>query len=200
VLIMRRQRGFNMIEAIVTLAVLGILIASALPSIGGWIRATHVRNLAETTQAGLQKARMEAMRRNQVVTFWLVSPATTARPDSTCALSASSAAWVISIDNPASSCGTAPSTTTLPRIVEVYGPGKGAEGIAVAAVDADGNPATSISFNGYGQSVRTGTPIANIDIAHPDASARRLRVQVTSGGGVRMCDRDVVAPDSRACI
>ncbi len=195
----RRQRGFNLIEAVVTLAVLGILVAAALPTVGDWIRATHVRNLAETTQAGLQKARMEAMKRNQVVTFWLVSPANTSRPDDGCALSSNSAAWVISVDDPAGSCATDPSATAAPRIVEVYGPGKGADGIAVTAVDVDGNPATSISFNGYGQSVRTGSPIANIDIAHPDASARRLRVQITSSGGVRMCDRDVVAPDSRAC-
>lgn len=194
-----RQRGFNLIEAIVTLAVLGILTAAAVPSMADWIRSTHVRNLAETTQAGLQKARMEAMRRNQVVTFWLVSPATTASPDSTCALSAASGAWVVSLDDPSGECDSTPSATVAPRIVEAYGPGKGATGITVAALDADGAAASSISFNGYGQPVRTGSPIATIDIAHSDASARRLRVQISTSGGIRMCDRDVASPDPRAC-
>lgn len=195
-----RQRGFNLVEAVVTLAVLGILIAAALPSMADWIRSTHVRNLAETTQAGLQKARMEAMRRNQVVTFWLVSPATTSSPDNACATSSNSAAWVISLDNPAGACGVAPSATTAPRIVEVYGPGQGANGISVAALASDGaTAASSVSFNGYGQTLRGAGQLATIDIAHADASARRLRIEISNSGGIRMCDRDVVAPDLRAC-
>lgn len=195
-----RQAGFNLIEAVVTLAVLGILVAAALPSMSDWIRSTHVRNLAETTVAGLQKARNEALKRNQVVTFWLVSPATTASPDATCALSSASAAWVVSLDDPSGDCAEPPSPTVAPRIVEVYGPGQGANGITVSGLASDGvTAANSVSFNGYGQAIRTGNPLGRIDINHADASARRLRVEISASGGVRMCDRDVAAPDPRAC-
>ena len=194
------QDGFNLIEVVVVIAVLGIMAAAALPSMTDWIRSTRLRGLAETTQAGLQKARVEAMKRNQVVTFWLVSPSTTASPDATCALAADSAAWVISLDDPAGKCETAPSLTVAPRIVEIYGPGPSAADVVVDAKAADGaTAAKSVSFNGYGQVVRAGTPLASIDITHVSATGRRLRIQVSTSGSVRMCDRDVALPDSRAC-
>jgi type IV fimbrial biogenesis protein FimT len=197
---MRRQRGFNLIEAAVVVSVLGIIIAAGIPSMADWIRGTHVRNIAETTQAGLQKARQEAMKRNRVVTFWLVSPATTARPDNTCALVANSAAWVVSLDNPTGACGADPSPSTAPKIVEVYGPGNGAEGIGVAAVDIVGDAASSVSFNGFGQ--RVGNGIAQINITHSSTDVRPLRIEISTSGGIRMCDPVATAAsanDSRAC-
>lgn len=191
------QRGFNLIEAVVAVSVLGILIAAGLPSMADWIHSTHVRNLAETTQMGLQKARAEALKRNQLVTFWLVS-GSVAAPDNNCVLSSASAAWVISLDDPTGKCGSAPSTTDAPRLVETYGPGSNASGITVAAVDDSGSAATSVSFNGYGQ--RVGAGISTIDIAHDDTSVRPMRVQISTTGGVRMCDPKVVdTTDPRAC-
>jgi type IV fimbrial biogenesis protein FimT len=198
-----RQSGFNMIEVAVTLAVLGILVAAGAPSMADWMRTTHIRNVAETTQNGLQRARMEAMKRNQVVTFWLVSPNTTTSPDASCALAADSAAWVVSLDNPAGACNTDPSTTAAPRIVEIFGPGQAAGNILVAATASDGTTATSVSFNGYGQPVRTGKPLSRIDITHGDNDTRKLRVEISASGSIRMCDRGydpaAVPRDPRAC-
>jgi type IV fimbrial biogenesis protein FimT len=203
VLTRARQSGFNVIEVVVTLAVLGLLVMAALPSMADWVRGTHVRNMAETTQLGLQRARTEAMKRNQIVTFWLVSPPTTASPDDTCALSSESGAWVVSLDNPAGKCKTAPSSTDEPRIVETYGPGAGGGNMVVTALAADDTAATSVSFNGYGQPVRTGKPVAKIDIAHGDTDSRRLRVEISPSGSIRMCDRafsPASSPrDPRAC-
>lgn len=193
---MKRQRGINLIEVAVTVSVLGILIAAGLPSMGDWIRSTHVRTLAETTQTGLHKARQEAMRRNKVVTFWLVSPATTTRPDNTCALDTASAAWVVSLENPTGLCATEPSAGVTPRIVETYGPGNSADGIAVAA------DTSSISFNGFGQKISGGA--WKVEISHSaSTSVRPLRVEVSASGGIRMCDPTATAIDStdpRACI
>jgi type IV fimbrial biogenesis protein FimT len=199
VLIKSGQRGFNLIEAVVTVSVLGLLVATAVPSMNDWIHSARVRSLAETTQNGLQRARTEALKRNKVVTFWLVSPNTTASPDNSCTLASDSGAWVVSLDNPAGACASAPSVTDVPRIVEVYGPGPASNGIVVAGLAIDAaTAATSVSFNGYGQRVGTGT-LANVDISHVDASARHLRIQITASGGIRMCDKDVVLPDPRAC-
>jgi type IV fimbrial biogenesis protein FimT len=186
---MKRQRGINLVEVAVTVSVLGIVIAAGLPSMGDWIRSTRVRGLAESTQSGLFKARQEAMKRNQVVTFWLVSPTTTARPDDACALDATSGAWVVSLENPAGRCGTTPSASVAPRIVEAYGPGKSAEGLAIAA------DTSSISFNGFGQ--RTGGGPWKVDISHTaSTSVRPLRVEVSASGGIRMCDPAVRAIDT----
>lgn len=193
-----RQRGFNLIEAMVAVSVLGILLAATVPSMTDWIRATRVRGLAETTQAGLQKARNEAMKRNKVVTLWLVDPPNTTQPTDACTLSSSSGAWVISLDDPTSHCGSAPSSTAAPRIVEVYGPGKGGDQVVFTAVDKDANAATSVSFNGFGQ--RVGGGIATINISHSaGASVRPLRITISSSGGIRSCDPTVSTPDPRAC-
>jgi type IV fimbrial biogenesis protein FimT len=194
-----RQRGFNLIEVMVTVAVLALLLAAMAPSMTEWIRNTHVRNLAETLQNGLQKARTESLRRNKNVTFWMVTPAT-GIPDATCALSAASGSWVIAMDDPSGKCDVAPSATTDPRLIEVYGAGSGATGVTVSGLASDGaTAASSVSFNGFGQAVSTGTQLARIDVAHSESGARRLRIQISTGGGVRMCDQDVSAPDPRAC-
>ncbi len=195
------QQGFNLIEALVTVSVLGILLAATVPSMSDWIKSTNVRGLAETTQNGLQRARTEAMKRNRTVTFWLVSPAGTSLPGDTCALSSASAAWVVSVDDPSGKCNIAPSPSTDPRIVQIYGPGRAADGITVTAVDGSGNPASSVSFNGYGQ--RVGGGLATIDLARTaSTTVRPLRVQISSSGSVRMCDpvaTAVDANDPRAC-
>jgi type IV fimbrial biogenesis protein FimT len=199
---MVRQRGFNLIEALVTLTVLGLLIATALPSMSDWMHSTTVRTVAQNTENGLQKARGEAIKRNAVVTFWLVSPNTTTSPDSNCALSASSAAWVVSLDDPTGHCGDAASPTVAPRIVDTYGPGNNAGYLTVAGTATDKTTAAnSVSFNGYGQRVGTGA-LANIDFAYgSDTTVRALRIQISTSGSIRMCDpaASVVAPDPRAC-
>jgi type IV fimbrial biogenesis protein FimT len=189
-----------MIEAAVTMAVLGLLIAAMLPSVSDWIRNTHVRNVAESAQNGLQKAKTEALRRNRIVTFWMMAPSTAASLDSTCSLSSASASWVISMADPTGKCDVAPSPTVDPQIIETYGAGAGASGISVAGLASDGTTAaTSVSFNGYGQRVQTGTPLARIDITHSQSGARRLEINISTGGSIRMCDRDVAAGDPRAC-
>jgi type IV fimbrial biogenesis protein FimT len=196
----RGQRGFNLIEVIVTMSVLAMVIGVMVPSAADWIHNTHVRSLAESLQNGLQKARAEALRRNTVVTFWLVAPSAAAPLDGTCAVSASSASWVISMDDPSGKCDVGPSQTAAPRIIEKFAAGSGASGVTVAGLAGDATTAASaVSFNGYGQAVKTGSPLARIDISHSQGGARRLAVKITSGGGVRMCDRDVGSTDPRSC-
>ncbi len=195
-----RQRGFTLIEAMTALAVLVLLVVVVAPSVRDWVTGTRVRSLASAIQNGMQKARMEALRRNQVVTFWLVSPATAANLDNTCALASDSGSWVISLDDPTSKCGIAPSAVVNPRIVEAYGAGLSAAGISVNGTAGDGATATAVSFNGFGQTVRTGSQLARVDVSSAVLGIRRLRVSISGGGSVRMCDQDVAAGDPRACI
>jgi type IV fimbrial biogenesis protein FimT len=189
-----RARGVTLIELVVTLAVLGLLLMAAMPEMSQWARNTRIRNAAESVQNGLSKARMEAMRRNQAITFWMVSDRSSA-----CALSAHSASWVVSLNDPSSLCAASDPSAT-PFIVEAYGAGDGAAGVIVAAVAAGGaTDANSVSFNGFGQVAATGTPIATINLSDANADSRSLRVTISPGGAIRLCDPLVAAGDTRAC-
>lgn len=193
----RRALGFSLVELMLAVAVLALIIGLGFPSVAEFVRNTQTRALAESLQNGLQKARAEALKRNRTVTFWLVTPAV-GTPDNTCTLSAASGSWVVSLDSPANKCDVAPSATVDPRIVELSG--NKASNITVAAADTGGNAVSSVTFNGFGLPVNVGTaPIGRININHQQSGARLLRVEISAGGGVRMCDRSVSSTDTRAC-
>lgn len=54
--------GFSLIELAVALAILGILVASALPSYRDWIADAEVANLAEQLASAMSLARAEAIK------------------------------------------------------------------------------------------------------------------------------------------
>jgi type IV fimbrial biogenesis protein FimT len=195
-----RQRGLSLIELVVTFAVLGLVLAAALPSISSVIRSSKVRNVAESLQGGLQRARNEALRRNQNVTFWLMSADANGNLTTACRPSSVSASWVVSLDDPSGDCAAAASETLAPRIVESQGQGTDGAAVTVAAKRTDGAAATSVTFNGFGRPVGT-DHLATIDLeATGDSQARKLRlVVVTGGGSLRMCELGVAADDPRKC-
>jgi len=197
-----RQRGFTLIELVVTMAVLALLLLAAVPSMGRWLDNTRIRNVSDSLQGGLQLARAEAIRRNQNVTFWLVELNDPALLSADCTLSSRSGSWVVSVYSPARHCADAPSTDSSPMLVSGRPVGDAGGNVAVAAVQGDGSsPASSVSFDGFGR-VTNADAIEQIDIAgpNPDANYRNLRIAVSSAGLVRMCDPRVsLATDPRRC-
>ena len=65
----RSQRGFTLIEIMISLTVLGILLMVALPSFSEWLQNQQLRAASEATLNGLQVARGAAIRRNVLVQF-----------------------------------------------------------------------------------------------------------------------------------
>jgi type IV fimbrial biogenesis protein FimT len=184
----RRQRGFNLIEVMVTLTVLAVLISLGAPAFIEWNQSQRLRAGAEAILNGIQVARGEAIRRNLAVTVGLEPPST---------------AWTV-CEATISPCD---STTVAPNFIQ----NKSAQEASGSATITTTAGANQLTFSALGSLIDNydGTPrLTQVDISYPPAlcsadggSMRCLRVVISPGGSVRMCDPTpgIVAPDTRAC-
>lgn len=198
------HKGFTLIELAVTTAILGILLTYAVQSYRVWIANARVRTAAETLTEGLSAARNEAIKRNRPVAFRLVTDLS-----STCAASSSGTSWVASLNDPANNCDEDISDTVAPFIVAKKSGAEGTGNVTISALSAPVGgvavAANTVIFNGVGRVVLTGnTPIAQIDIdssALSAAESRELRIVLTTGGMVKMCDPSITSvTDTRTCL
>lgn len=177
-------KGFTLVELMVTITVMALLMLAAVPSIGNWVANARVRSVAESIQNGLRLTQAEAMRRSRLATFRL----TDAMPAKDVALAAPAANWSVQAEH---LLGVEPAASG----VFVQGSAAG----ATAGVTIDGPKL--LCFDSMGQvtaltSAVTGlsadckavssTPVA-YTISGRNAD-RKLQVQVSVGGQVRMCD------------
>lgn len=197
-----RQRGVTLIELMITLVILGIVVAWALPSFSTWIANSRLRSEAEVVQNALLLARSEAVKRNLAVRVNFAD--------------ANSAAWTMCFwDSVANACSATESPNpiqsrnapdTLPYIKIGLGitsadisPGAFAAPIA----GGTGVPG-SITFGGLGRPIGADN-ITRIDVRNESLAAtdeRRISVAVSAGGQVRMCDPKLTVTPSvnpRAC-
>ena len=211
------QRGFSLIELLIALAILGALLALGASTYRNWLSNVRIRTTAEAIENGLQLARGEAVRRNTRISFQLMSSV-----DDACIVSAPNTPigsdWVVSFDPPASACAAAPLNEAFrvtdaannppPRIIQVRSAAEGSRNVVVSAAQ------TLFIFNGLGRLVANpgGSPVP-IDLSYPTAGTcaaaagqlRCLRVTVTLGGQVRLCDpayptTGALATDAQRCF
>jgi len=194
----RAQRGVTLVELAIGLAIVGVLLALALPNFTIFLQNSQIKNAAETTLSGLTLAKTEAVRRNVTMRFQLMTAVTDA-----CAASTTALNWVVSRDDAAGLCATPPSEDTAPRIVQVKSAQEGSSNVTVTTTGG-----SLVVFNALGRPTAAG--ITAIDLRNPtggaceheDASGtmRCLRVEVSTGGAIRMCDPKVTAAtDPRRC-
>lgn len=194
----RLQRGFTLVEIVVTLAVLALIMFAVAPNIGTWLANTRVRNIADSLQNGLQTARAEAIRRNQSMSFWLVQTDDPGVLGNECTLASNSGSWVVSVNSPVAHCADQPSTTSSPMLVAGRAMGNG-QPVTVAALQSDKTTAAnSITFDGFGR-VSSTSPIGFIDVS--GTGTRNLRIEISTAGAVRLCDPAVSSEnDPRKCL
>jgi type IV fimbrial biogenesis protein FimT len=175
----RSQRGFTLIEIMVSLTVLGILLMVALPNFSEWLQNLQLRAASEATLNGLQVARAAAIHRNVLVQFQQTSPPQTA--------------WAVT-----------EAVTTSPVQRREH-----EEGSPNAQVTATPAGATTVTFAPLGSVVANidGTPtVTQFDVGNPAGGScqpggpmRCLRVSISGGGSLRMCDPIVGVSDPRSC-
>ena len=192
------QSGFNLIEVLVTLTVLGVLIALGAPSLAEFLQNQQIRAAAEAMVNGLQVARGEAIRRNLAVQV-AIEPAS----------SGWSSGWTV-CEATVAPCDSSTLTTDATLVIQSRSP---EESTANARFELTPGGTVAVTFSPLG-SVRTlnldeTPPLRQIDVFNTDVSRcsaqggplRCLRVVVSAGGSIRMCDPTpgIVFPDPRAC-
>ena len=195
----RFAKGHTLIEMMIAIVILSILLVLAARSYGVWIANSRIRTAAETLAEGLSAARNEAIKRNRQVGFRLMTDLS-----SGCSASDSGTSWVASVDDPTSKCDVAISDALAPFIVAKKSAAEGTAKVTIDALDSSGSSANTIIFNGVGRVLLTDqTPIARIDIASSalsDEQTRKLRIVLTTGGMIRMCDPRISdITDTRIC-
>ncbi len=187
------RRGFTLVELMVSIALLSLLLGLAAPQFRTWTRNAQVRTVSDALQSGVRLAQAEAVRRNRQMVFFLTNNAacTTAT-----ASDANGSYWQVrsvallsgeAVE--AVQCGVlndaaAGVTITGPRALCFN---SGGRQLANAAPGPTGASCTLDA---------TGTSTYNVAASGAD---RALRVTVSLGGQVRLCDpartQSASAPD-----
>lgn len=175
-----RQRGVNLIELMIGLVLMGILVGLAIPSFRNWIQSSQVRTATDAINNGLQLARSEAVRRNQPVRFQLPVD--------------DRAGWVIDAFD---------RDTGAWAQVQVRSEKEGTPNVRVDASQ------TAVIFLGNGTVSPVPAQPVTFDVTNPaggacitqtgDGEVRCLRVTVSAGGQVRMCDPALPSSDAAGC-
>jgi type IV fimbrial biogenesis protein FimT len=207
-MLMRYHRGFTLVELMIGLGLFALLLALAVPGFTGMLQNSRLRGTADGILAGLQSARSEALRRNQAVEFLLTA-------DDLSAPATDGTGLVVNTTGPSWVVRALDAAANPVAYVEgrsgVEGSGRADASALYALITTANLPATNtIRFDAVGRT-NVGGANATFDVMPADANACRanggerrcLRVVVTPGGRVRMCDprvNPVTNPnDTRAC-
>ncbi len=191
-----------MIELVIVVAIIGIMLGVGLPSIRTWMRNTEVRGAADSIISGMQRARAEATRTNQCVAFVLTNA--NFRADWQVITDSNQACntFVAPFNNPPTVAArvlvlneNAPNNSRIRIGASLNLLPDTAVGLQNPLLAAGQNmPNAVFIFNGFGRlepSIAANVP-RYVDILDPtavgDPRVRRLRIQINTGGEVRMCD------------
>jgi type IV fimbrial biogenesis protein FimT len=190
-------RGFSLIELMVTVALIGVLMALGVPAIAGWTADARLRATAEALTNQVRLAQATAVARNRVAMLVLTNatPAYDATP------AANATSWMVLVDPLSSepfdsSALIASSSEASQHGVKVSGPavvcfnslGQQTNNLTTALPSAaavcaapgtDDTPTAS--------SAQAASKITSYELKRTGAQ-RTFRVLVYAGGRVRMCD------------
>lgn len=218
-LVRSAQRGFTIIELMVTITIFAILLMLGVPSFSNLLQNHKLSSAAQGYLAGLQSARSEAIRLNKRVEFVLSSVQLTGDVSADAPAASPNVNgphWIIRYlsDDP----------TPVYKGVESKsaqdGSGRtGATSVVVLGSVAGDAPATTvysgtIAFDGFGRPVdNSAAPAGNgafeLNVSNPPAGTcaadggtmRCMRIRVRPGGQLQLCDPAAATDgsDNRGC-
>jgi type IV fimbrial biogenesis protein FimT len=190
-----RQRGMTVVEVIIAVAIVGILLALAAPSMNTWIQNVQLRNAAESILGGIKRARFEAVSRNTTVAFELQDP--------------NSTQWHVCLYDVVAQACKAASPDLAAKGASEGSPNArvGTQSVFTnfnAVLDPGTDVPSLVAFDPFGRvSPSSPTNIARIDVRNPtlaSADERRMEIFIGAGGEVRMCDPQLsLATNPQGC-
>ncbi len=173
-----RQYGASLVELMIGLAIFGIVLGIAIPSLISWMENTQVRAAAESILNGVQIARGEAVRRNAMAKFSMNN--TNGTPDwSVAAYDSANGLYDLPVQSYSGAQDKDARAGTSSAATQDY----------TAALAAGAGMPASVTFNALGRVVNVGTDITRIDVTNSAASgARRLVIIISPYGLARLCD------------
>lgn len=167
-------RGFTLIELMIAIAILGLTLAVAAPSVSTWTQNAQIRTAAENIRSGLQLARNEAIRRNANIRF---------------TLAASGAGWAVTAESDGAVVQSMPSNEGTSNVTVATFPA----GAGAVVFNGFGRSATTIMAN----------PLTRIDLDNASldaADSHELAVVIEDGSEIKMCDPKATdSKDPRKC-
>ena len=164
----------------IVLVILSVVTTMAMPAFVQWTRNVRVRTMAESVQNGLRFAKSEAAKRNAIVELRLTDATA---PNCASTAVATGHNWVVCAGNVVLQTG--------------YGEA-GGKGVGVSSDFA------SVSFNGLGRTTLAQSGVINLGTENAVCEAdggdvRCLRILVSTGGKLRMCDPKRASDDPAGC-
>ncbi len=161
------SKGFTLIEFLVSISITVIIMTVAVPTFKIMLHNMHIRTTTESIHSGLQLARMEAVRRNTSTRFSLDGTSTTA--------------WKVHINND--------NTAIQSRPV-------GENSVSVTNISLSPANAVRVTFSSLGRIIANTDGTATLSQIIFDvpatiltaAESRELRIDISSGGQIRMCN------------
>jgi type IV fimbrial biogenesis protein FimT len=166
-MLMRRPRGFTLVETMIVVVILGVIMLVALPNLTEWIGSMRLRFKAEGMLSGISQARSQALKHNARVFFRL----------------GQDAGWTVGCVTADANDRDGDGFEDCPAVIEQKSAAEDAGGnVQLAITPDDGTDA--IVYNGVGRVV--GAAITRIDFSSTDTSVV-WSVVISGSGDARVC-------------
>lgn len=179
----KAQSGVTLLEAMIVIAIVGILVAIAFPAYQTQIANAQLKVKAESALNGLQFARSEALRRNTRV-FFTVS---------------SDSSWTVGCETTVADLN-GDGTADCPASIQTKSSQEGSGNISITFTPTASRTATFTGLSLLSTTNKdSSVPFTQINFSNSGTS-KSYRITLTPGGQSKICDPTVItAGDTLLC-